>query len=148
MFNKNPHMVTTYLGTLVKTMGNSGSNLFESDHQFSPYYMAGLAFYRLDSLFNNGTIDKKYKKVRFYILMLVPDIASTEGFPPLNSQKKCERYCNPIIDKLNDESICISIFSKAIEIIDRSGSDVEDKQALKSRTMTDQIINAYDGEKI
>lgn len=87
MFSENPHMVTTYLGTLVKTMGSPGSRLFEEDHQFSPYYMAGLAFYRLDSLFNNGTIDKKYKKVRFYILMLFPKIASNEKFPPLNSRK-------------------------------------------------------------
>ncbi|MEL0637817.1 AIPR family protein [Marinomonas sp. TI.3.20] len=148
MFNKNPHMVTTYLGTLVKTMGNTGSNLFEKDHQFSPYYMAGLAFYRLDSLFLNGTIDKKYRKVRFYILMLVPMIGSAEQFPPFNSQKKCERFCNPIIDKLNDESIFPNIFLEAVKIIEASGSDVEDKQALKSRAMTDQILGAYNGEKI
>lgn len=148
MFSKNPHMVTTYLGTLVKTMGNKGSNLFEEDHQFSPYYMAGLAFYRLDSLFLNGNIDKKYKKVRFYILMLVPMIASSEEFPPLNSQKKCERFCNPIIEKLNDENIYPRIFQEAVKVIDNSGSDVEDKQALKSRLMTDKILAAYADEKI
>lgn len=90
MFSKNPHLVTTYLGSLVKNMGNPGSKLFEVDHQFSPYYMAGLAFYKLDSLFNSGIIDKKYKKMRFYLLMLVPMIASSDEFPPLNSQKKCE----------------------------------------------------------
>ncbi|MCE2573079.1 hypothetical protein [Motilimonas eburnea] len=129
-------------------MGNPGSKLFEEDHQFSPYYMAGLAFYRLDSLFLNGTIDKKYKKVRFYILMLVPMIASTKDFPPLNSQKKCERFCAPIIDKLNDESVYPNIFLKAINVIDKSGSNVEDKQALKSKNMTDMILGAYDGEKI
>ena len=148
MFSKNPHLVTTYLGALVKTMGNPGSKLFEEDHQFSPYYMAGLAFYRLDSLFNNGVIDKKYKKVRFYILMLVPMIASKDEFPPLNSQKKCERFCNPIIDKLNDENVYPTIFQVAIKIIDRSGANVEDKEALKARTMTDQILSAYGGEKI
>ncbi|MBV1950874.1 MAG: AIPR family protein [Cycloclasticus sp.] len=148
MFSKNPHLVTTYLGTLVKTMGNPGSKLFEVDHQFSPYYMAGLAFYRLDSLFNSGVIDKKYKKIRFYLLMLVPMIATNDGLPPLNSQKKCERYCNPIIDKLNNEDKCTAIFLLAVAIIDRSESDVEDKQALKSRSMTDQILAAYDGEKI
>lgn len=148
MFNKNPHMVTTYLGSLVKNMGNSGSNLFEADHQFSPYYMAGLAFYRLDSLFNSGFIDKKYKKVRFYVLMLIPLIATKENFPPLNSQKKCERYCSPIINKLNNENIYPNIFLKAVEIIEHSKVDVEDKQALKSRGMTDKILAAYNGEKI
>lgn len=148
MFSKNPHMVTTYLGTLVKTMGNSGSKLFEADHQFSPYYMAGLAFYRLDSLFTSGVIDKKYKKIRFYLLMLVPMIASDDDFPPLNSQKKSERYCEPIIGKLNNEEQYTQLFQLAIAIVDRSGSDVEDKQALKSRAMTDQILAAYSGEKI
>lgn len=148
MFSKNPHMVTTYLGTLVKTMGNPGSKLFEADHQFSPYYMSGLAFYRLDSLFSSGVIDKKYKKIRFYLLMLVPLIASEDDLPPLNSQKKSERYCNPIITKLNNEEKFTELFLIAIAIVDRSGADVEDKQALKSRGMTDLILNAYAGEKI
>jgi AIPR protein len=148
MFSKNPHMVTTYLGTLVKTMGDPGSKLFEADHQFSPYYMAGLAFYRLDSLFNSGVIDKKYKKIRFYLLMLVPMIATTDDFPPLNSQKKCERYCDSIIEQLNSDDKYTKIFLLAIAIVDKSGADVEDKQALKSRSMTDQILAAYDGEKI
>jgi hypothetical protein len=148
MFSKNPHMVTTYLGTLVKTMGNSGSKLFEADHQFSPYYMSGLAFYRLDSLFNSGVIDKRYKKIRFYLLMLVPMIVTNDEFPPLNSQKKCERYSNPIIEKLNNEGKYTELFLLAIAIVDRSGADFEDKQALKSRAMTDQILAAYDGEKI
>lgn len=148
MFSKNPHMVTTYLGTLVKTMGDPGSKLFEADHQFSPYYMAGLAFYRLDSLFNSGVIDKKYKKIRFYLLMLVPMIAANDDFPPFNSQRKCERYCDPIIEKLNRENMYTDIFLLAVAIVDKSGVDVEDKQALKSRPMTDQILAAYDNEKI
>ncbi len=62
MFSKNPHMVTTYFGSLVKKMGDSGSKIFEPDHQYAPYYMAGLAFYKLDSLFNSGDIDKKIEK--------------------------------------------------------------------------------------
>lgn len=148
MFIKNPHLVTTYLGTLVKTMGDSGSKLFEVDHQFSPYYMSGLAFYRLDSLFNSGVIDKRYKKIRFYLLMLVPMILTDDDLPPLNSQNKCERYCNPILDKLNNEDKYTKLFLLAVAIVDRSGADVEDKQALKSRAMTDQILAAYDGEKI
>lgn len=148
MFNKDPHMVTTYFGSLVKKMGSPGSNIFESDHQFSPYYLAGLTYYKLDSLFNSGDIDKKYRKVKFYITMLVPMLASESSFPPFNSQKKCEKYCEPIIGKLNNEKICNKIFRQAVKIIDRSGAPIEDKQALKSRAMTDQILNAYKNEKV
>ncbi|MHC0522742.1 AIPR family protein [Vibrio harveyi] len=148
MFNKNPHMVTTYFGTLVKSMGKSGSGIFEEDHQFAPYYMAGLAYYRLDSMLNSGEIDKKYRKVKFYLTMLVPMLASSDSIPPLNSQKKVERYCNPIIKKLNEPSKYKAIFKKAVEIIERSNAPIEDKQALKSKQMTKQILDAYSGEKI
>jgi hypothetical protein len=148
MFKKNPHMVTTYFGTLVKTMGETGSGIFEEDHQFAPYYLAGLAYYRLDSLFNSGEIDKKYRKVKFYLTMLLPMIASRDDLPPLNSQKKVERYCLPIIDKLNNTDSYKEIFLTAVKIIERSGAPIEDKQALKSKAMTEQILQAYAGEKI
>lgn len=148
MFNKNPHMVTTYFGTLVKKIGESGSKIFESDHQFAPYYMAGLAFYKLDSMFNSSEIDKKFRKVKFYLTMLVPMIASEDDFPPLNSQRKTESFCAPIIRKLNDDALCRKIFFTAVEIIEKSGATIEDKESLKSRTMTDQIISAYNGEKV
>ena len=148
MFNKNPHLATSYFGSLVKNMGESGSKIFEQDHQFASYYMAGLVFYRMDSLFNSGYIDNKYKKVKFYLTMLVPMIASTEDFPPLNSQRKIEKFCAPIITKLNNESKCKDIFKTAMEIIDQSGVDIENKQVLKSKSMTDKVINAYDGQKI
>jgi hypothetical protein len=148
MFKKNPHMVTTYFGTLVKTMGESGSGIFEKDHQFAPYYLAGLAYYRLDSLLNSGEIDKKYRKVKFYLTMLVPMIASSQPFPPLNSLKKVESYCNPIIEKLNNPEHYKMIFFTAVQIIERSGAPIDDKQAMKSKGMTQQILESYEGEKI
>lgn len=140
MFVKNPHLVTSYYGSIVKKIGESGSSIFESDHQFATYYLAGLAYYRLDSLFLSGTIDTKYKKVKFFILMLVPSLSSNEELPPLNSQKKVERYTKPIIDKLNDNRQVQQIFEKAIEIIDESGVEIDDKQFIKSKSMTDRIL--------
>lgn len=148
MFNQNPHLVTSYFGSLVKNVGEQGSKIFESDHQFAPYYLAGLTFYRLDGLFNSGEIDKKYRKVKFYLTMLVPMIASEDELPPLNSQRKAESYCTPMIEKLNNEETCKNIFITAAQIIDNSGADIDDKQALKSKGMTEQILSAYNGEKI
>lgn len=140
MFVKNPHLVTSYYGSIVKKIGDSGSSIFETDHQFAPYYLAGLSYYRLDSLFLSGSIDRKYKKVKFFILMLVTDLASSEQLPPLNSQRKVEKYCQPILDLLNDSEKTLELFEKATEIIDESGVDIDDKQFIKSKTMTDRII--------
>jgi len=143
VFIKNPHLVTSYYGSIVKKIGDSGSSIFESDHQFAAYYLAGLAYYRLDSFFLSGAIDKKYKKVKFFILMLVTDLSSKESLPPLNSQKKVERYCLPIIALLNNTEKALKMFKDAVTIIDKSGVDIDDKQFIKSKSMTDKIIQKF-----
>lgn len=140
MFVKNPHLVTSYYGSIVNKIGDTGSSIFESDHQFASYYLAGLAYYRLDSFFQSGAIDKRYKKARFFILMLVTDLATKDSLPPLNSQRKVEKYCQPIIGLLNDNDKALGMFQKAISIIDGSGVDIDDKQFIKSKTMTDRIL--------
>lgn len=147
MFFDNPHQVTTYFGKLVSNIGERGSNIFEPDHQYAPYYLAGLTFYRLDSLFNSGYIDKRFRKVKFYITMLVPRIASHSEIPPLNSHSKVEKYCTPIIAQLNTEQQCKEIFEIATKIIVDSKAPIDDKQALKSKAMTEQILASYSNEK-
>ena len=142
IFRQDPHLVTTYFGQIAKEIGNKKSKLFENDHQFASYYLAGLIFYKLDTLFASNEIDKKFKKVKFYIIMLFPLLASKENFPPLNSHNKVEKYCNPIIKILLEEALCKNVFKKAINIIELSGAKIEDKEALKSKKMTEQILTA------
>lgn len=140
IFRQDPHLVTTYFGQITKEIGKKKSKLLEADHQFATYYLAGLIFYKLDTLFTANEIDKKFKKVKFYIIMLFPLIASSEPFPPLNSHNKVEKYCKPIIEKLLDDKECLRIFLAAIRIIEKSGAKIEDKEALKSKKMTEQIL--------
>lgn len=140
MFEQNPHMVTSYYGSIVKSVGKEDSAIFSPDHHFSSYYMSALAYYRMDSLFNSGDLDKKYKKVKFYLLMLFPLLASDENFPPLNSVKKVDKYCNPIIKLLDNEAKYKAIFNKAVAVIDASGANIEDKQSVKSKSMTTEIL--------
>lgn len=102
-----------------------------------------MAFYRLENLFVSGEIDKKYRKVKFYITMLIPLVASKESIPPLNSFKKVEKYSRPIISLLNNPEKCRELFITAIKIIDDSDAKIEDKQALKSKAMTNQILDSY-----
>ncbi len=143
LFLNNPHMVTSYYGTIVKKVGESGSSIFEKDHQFAPYYLAGLAFYRLDSLFNSGIIDTKYKKIKFFILMLVTRLSSDQKLEHLNSKRLVENFCDPIIAILNDATETEKLFKKAVDIIDQSGVAIDDKQFVKSKSMTDGILNKW-----
>lgn len=142
MFKNDPHLVTSHFGTLVKKLGTKGGT-FENDHQFATYYLAGLAFYRLDTLFNANTIDTKYRKVKFFILMLFRMLASSENNPPFNSQKKVETFSKPIIDILNNQEKTKEIFIKSVQIIDSSGVNIDDKQYIKSKGITEKLIEEF-----
>ncbi len=141
MFLDNPHMVTSYYGTIVKKIDDTGSSIFRKNHQYAPYYLAGLAYYRLDSLFNSGVIDSKYKKVRFFVLMLVTKLTSDTKLINFNSKKQTEAYCTPIIDILNDSSKTEKLFQDAVNVIDNSGVIIDDKQLIKIKAMTDAILD-------
>jgi len=143
MFRQDPHKVTTYYGSLARNIGHDGSGLFEKSHQFAPYYLAGLVFYYLEEMFRKGVVDTKYRKVKFYVTMLIPLLATDKAFPVLNSKKKCEAYTKEIAAKLKNFEECKKIYSKAISIIEDSHAPIDDKQALKSQKMTQQIMTHY-----
>ncbi len=148
MFRQDPHVVTTYFGKLARAMNETDSGLCDDNHQYVPYYMAGLAYSKLEFLFRNDFIDKKFKRVRFYVLMLVLMIVTGKEEPKLNikDSSKTEEFCEPIIKKLLDEKDCLKIFKKAAEIIERSGTiKYKDKikENVKSKEMGDTIKKVF-----
>lgn len=144
MFYQNPHLVTSFFGSIAKKVNSSGSGIFKEDHSFAPYYLSGLAFYKLDQLFRSGAIDTKYRKVKFHLIMLFRLIAE-EGSPPgLNNRKKAEAYCDIIVKKLLDQSQCVIIFNKAVSIVNESGIDLSDKTQFKQSSMVDNILLTFE----
>jgi hypothetical protein len=55
-----------------------------------------------------------------------------------------ERYCNKIIEKLTNETISLNIFNQAIEIFEESSFDLDDKQHVKLKNKTDELIRICD----
>lgn len=143
IFLQNPHLVTSFFGSIAKKLDTQGSTIFKEDHSHAPYYLSGLAFYKIDSLFRSGSIDGRYRKVKFHILMVFRLLAEDEEVPPLNSHKKMEKYCEPIIQKLLDPQICNDLFKRATEIIDGSEMDLSDKQHFKQAAMVDKLLEKY-----
>ncbi len=158
MFRQDPHLATTYFGKLANAMNKSDSDLSldlglslglcNDNHQYVPYYMAGLAYSKLEVIFGNNSIDTKFKRVRFYILMLVLMIVTGKKEPVLNVEdsSRAKKFCEPIIKKLLDKKQCLKIFEKAAEIIERS-IDIKDtdriKDAVKSKELGDTIKNEF-----
>lgn len=140
MFLDEAHNVTSYFGSIVKRLNEGKAPIFASDHTFSPYYTSAYAYYKLESFFRKGSIDTSYKKVRFHILMLFRILTEIEPLPAFNS-KKMDKYCDAILDVLNDEAKALQIFKKCVDIIDNSGFDKSDKQNLKLVSKTKILID-------
>lgn len=139
MFLDLPHLVSGYYGKLAK---NLGEKIFKSDHKFSPYYSSGLASYILELSFRNGNIDKKYKKARYHILMLIRRVMNDEELPQFNSQKM-DVYCEKINTILLDPEKIQDIFNDSIKIIDTSDIDISNQKILYQTSTTEKLLKTF-----
>lgn len=145
-YYENPDRVTTYFGYIVKQFIEvDNPKIFNEQHQLLLYYTAGLAYYRLETFFKSKILDSKYRKIKFFVLMLFRKLIQKEMLLQtyMNSTRKVDEYCNPIILILEDRVKSIDYFSKAIDIIDKSGQDINDKQLIKQTIFTTSLIDTY-----
>lgn len=136
MFLSKPHTVSRYYGSIIK---NLGEKIFRSDHKPIVYYCSALAFYRLEHLFRINSLNSKYKKCRFHLLMIVSHIISDEPMPQFNS-RKIDDYCQKIIDILLDPQHSSTIFNQAASIIDKLGLDLDNRDVFKTQATTELIL--------
>lgn len=140
MFLENPHMVTSYFGTIVNKLNSESSQIFKEDHVFIPYYVSALAYYRLESLFRRRILDSKYKKVRFHLMMLFKRMVTKESMPFFNS-RQMEKYCEPLLQVLGDENQYTYVFQQTTQVVDSSDFDLDDKQHVKQASKTQSLIS-------
>ena len=142
MYLLEPHRVTTYYGSMVKQIQREEKPIFIDGHIYLSYYASSLAYYRMMHLFGQGDIDKRYRKVKFFVLMVF-NLLVGKGRSireRLNSKRIVEDYCTPLIKILLDHTESKELFKKAVKVIDDSGLDIDDKQAIKNKSATDAIL--------
>lgn len=139
MFLDSPHQVTSFFGTIVSKLNEGKAQIFTPDHVYSPYYTSAFAYFRLETFFRGKNIDASYKKVRFHILMLFRIIYQTDSLPDFNS-KKMDKYCQALLDILNDDKKALDAFKKCIKVIDEGDFDKSDKQDIKLLSKTKNLI--------
>lgn len=143
MFLKQPHRVSRYYGSIVT---NLGDKIFHSDHKPIVYYSSAYAYYRLEHLFRINSIDSKYKKCRFHLLMIIPYLINQENMPQFNSHKM-ESYCQRINDVLFDINESATIFNEATSVIDKLKLDLTDRDVFKTQTTNELILNEFSTKK-
>jgi len=145
MFLDIPHLVTSYFGNVIGDYVESEPPLiFDPSHHFYPYFTASFMYYKLDSLFRMKIIDSKYRKIKLFILMLAGKLIGPFNFKLiLTSPKHSERFFQGAMKILCAEDKGLSLFARALEIIEASGLDVNDKEILKKPNTTEKLLKIY-----
>jgi hypothetical protein len=138
MFLSSPHLVTGYYGTIVKRFS---SKMFNEDHQYSPYYVSALCYFRIEQFFRSGDLNAGYKKARFHIMFIVRLISMGDKLEFFNSNKM-DKNCEKFKLELLDEPKALKLFKTAEKIFETSGLDMEKKQ-YKSESETDLLVASY-----
>ena len=88
-----------YYGTIVRRFSGQ---IFSDEHKYSPYYVSGLAYYRIEQFFRSGDLKTELKKARFHLIYLARLLAIGEHLDPFNSNK-FDKSCEQFKDRLIDE---------------------------------------------
>jgi len=140
MFLKLPHEASGYYGRLTQKFGKT---IFAKTHRPYPYYLSSLIFFKLMQLFNRRKINKKFRKFKFHILMLILLIIQKElnkEIPKVES-REIDKYCEEILHNyVKDENKFLDIIHNAIDVITKSNIDYA---SLKSSESVRKLLETF-----
>lgn len=134
-----PNLATRYFGALFNEFGKQ---LFKEEHKLLPYYASALIFNRLEKLFKEGKIDKKYKKIKYFVLMMLRLEYNKEGFPEFQS-KKIDTYCNKLLTTFKDDKEFEKIVKKVLKKLESLNLDFTNNEISKSTKLVDNCKGKY-----
>jgi hypothetical protein len=115
MFLDMPHSTHRYYGELLKA---NEDKIFVNKHSFYPYYISCLTCHLFEKFIRNSSIDSKYKRFRYHVLMLVKILLQSTDEISLFNGKKSDNYYVSVQSILKDPAKVEILFSEAISIID------------------------------
>ncbi|WP_309608972.1 AIPR family protein [Flavobacterium sp.] len=133
-----PNLATRYFGALFNEFGKQ---LFKDNHKLYPYYTAALIFNKLDNLFRQGKIDRKYKKIRYFILMMIK--LEYNKIVPKFESGKVDNYCIELIRTMQNEEDFEKIVNETIKKIDSLNIDLDSTEISKSAKLVENIKEFY-----
>jgi len=135
-----PQLATRYFGALFNEFGKQ---LFLDSHKLYPYYTAALIYNKLENRFKANEIDRKYKKIRYFILMMLRLEYNLEH--PKFESNKIDKFCMDLITHFNIKANFDKNLSNVIKKIDSLNLDLNSNELSKSNKLVDSINGMYVG---
>lgn len=146
MFLDEPHNVMYFDKKLVDRIGK---DIFNESHYPIAYYTSSLAFYQLDHLYKKQKItiafENKKKntptKIKYYLLMIFKYIAIDSECPSYKNKKNIEKYCNEMIDILDDIERAGTLFIQSYQKLDEFAEQYSKLEKNLSTVNYDELCN-------
>lgn len=117
MFMSAPDKVSGYYGSIVEEFEKNGKKVFASETNPAYYYTCALASYKMTEMFSVGVLEKKYKKIKFHMLLAFRLMCESMSLPAFNSNKS-QSYCDHLCEILSNEERCKQGFLAAAMLVD------------------------------
>ncbi len=139
MFFDKPEMATRYFGALFNEFKD---RLFKDNHEMEPYYTATYAMFKIEGLFKSGVINKKYRKIKYHILMMLRHELNSVSCSPFESSKSM-KYCEALLSSINNEEKLEAAIKRVISKIDIISPNLENTDLSKSKDFVKSCLDAY-----
>jgi hypothetical protein len=136
MFLELPHRTTRNYKALRASIG---TDIFARDHQLEPYYVAGYAHFRLESLFRTQDIARELKAARYHILLAFRLLANNETCPAMNSHEMV-RFSEALCAVLWDQQNTKTLFQQASNIVFEIAAGNLHRDNIRTQPFTESLI--------
>ena len=134
MFLNEPHTTTRNYKSIHSKIG---TEIFVPEHKPDPYYLASLAFYKVDNAFR--WLPSRLKPARFHFLLAIRLLAGPGKLPWMNS-KEMENYCHRISELLWDQGRTNEIITTASLIIEAVAGGNFHRDNIRAQPFTERMI--------
>ncbi|PAD42310.1 hypothetical protein CHH54_12675 [Bacillus sp. 7520-S] len=137
MFLDVPHMASRYYGRLFKEYS---TKVFNNDNELMLYYTAAFSLYKLEYFIRNKSIEQKYRKFKYHLLMLLRYHLGGSSLPRLNSKRNIETYCGKINEVMWDNEKALEEFKFLITIVYETVEDLMSNEVTSKKYLNDQLL--------
>jgi hypothetical protein len=138
-----PDNATRYFGSLYQELG---SKIFQDDHKPEIYYVSTYSLFKIEELFRMKIFESKYKKIKYFILMMFKFEIAGRKLSQLNS-KEIVKESEDFLKILHDQRAFEEVIKKVLAKIDSLGVDISSVELSKSNQFARQCKEIYTNTK-
>ncbi len=132
MFLSRAHQASRYYGTLLKEVEN---RIFVESHFPIAYYVSAYALFRIEYYLRRKDIDRKYRPFKYHILEVIRMKEVGIQMPAMTTNK-FEKYCETLVQVLQDDASCRRAITDACNILDISLNGDYERDNAKDSTLS------------